>query len=129
MDRPEITTSTTAITARARPVLDIKNSDRRAGDNQRVGAPHLAPIGLREVREGGDLLHRVPQHHCHHWQLRLQHQRDGLDLGPDQRAGGLGEDGRDRSSDHLALTLGDPGQAVAHEVDLMPTSALGAQDP
>ena len=82
---------------------------------QRIGRPDLAPMGLKEVGERGDLLACVSRHRCYNWLLRLQHQRDGLDLGPDQRPGGLGEDGPDRGSDHLALALGDPGHHVAQQ--------------
>jgi hypothetical protein len=41
------------------------------------------------VRECGDHLACVAQHGNYCWHLGFEHQRDGLDLGPDQGAGGL----------------------------------------
>ena len=56
MNRPEITTSTTPITARTRPVLDIEDSPRRTGDNDRVrAAEHGADLGV-VVQERHELL-------------------------------------------------------------------------
>src|SRR5690606_41250682 len=49
-----------------------------------VGGPDLAPVGLGEVSEGGDLLAGRAQHVGDGRELGLEHGRDGLDLLADQ---------------------------------------------
>jgi hypothetical protein len=77
-------------------------------------------MGFGEVGERGDLFTGPAQHVGHDREFWFEHRRDDLDLGPDQRPGGLGEDGADRRGDHLGVALGDLGQHLSHEMNSTP---------
>jgi len=62
-------------------------------------------VSLGKLGERGVLLLRIAQHRGDRWELGFEHHPDDLDLFLDELAGGLGEDGADRGSDHVGVAL------------------------
>ena len=126
MDRPEITTSTTGRAAPKGCVAHVNDSRERAGDNERISAPDLAPVAVGEVRERGQVGLGLEEHLGDGGKLAGEHVGDEVDVRADLSLAGLGEDRADRRGDHLVVAFADLGQDVAHEVDpaALPAAAL-----
>ena len=66
-------------------------------------------MGVREVRERGEVGLGVEQHLGDGGELAGEHVGHEVDLGPDLGLAGLGEDCADRGGDHLGVALGHLG--------------------
>lgn len=88
--------------------------------------PDLAPVGVGEVSEGGQVDLGLTQQVRDGGELPGEQVRDHLDLLADFLLPGLGEDRADGRGDHLGVSFGDLGQGVAHEVNAaaLPAAAL-----
>ena len=96
---------------------------------ERVGAPDLAPVLLREVQERQHVVSRGLHHRHGGGELLAQHLRDPLPVGAhlirrldhEHRLHGGGH--------HVLARLGHVGQQVAQEVDPAPLPAAALEHP